>query len=429
MQEITFDELSTLKQPSASLRTALDRISAALGSVGDAGQQARSVVDELRVSLRAAAAQSVKSARSLAKFDEINRLSAPAEDKTAAPEKQKKAAEAAAKAEKAARSTTGTAARRSGTAGSDLSGLTAVWQSVLESLRGAWADFWAYLQEFFAPFAAAWQAVWQGLSAAAAGVWEQLCAALSTVVQPALALLDTVWQGLWAGMEQAWAAYGQPILDGLAQGWQNVVGIVSALWSEVLQPVLVQLFDLLGALWTAHLQPLWNELTACLGAVTTLLLTLWNTVLAPFVQWLITALAPVAVQVFAALGTAVTGAARYGRLFDRRAAGRVGRCLGCDGRDGLYRVGAHRLHCADGGLHSAGRCAQHGRGHCGGHQRAAVGHRTCQKHGGQRAGRRGQAGQQPKCAALAGLRGVGAGPGAGAGGGHPAEPAVFGDAR
>ena len=110
MQEITFDELSTLKQPSASLRTALDKISAALGSVGDAGQQARSVVDELRVSLRAAAAQSVKSARSLAKFDEINRLSAPAEDKTAAPEKQKKAAEAAAKAEKAARSTTGTAA-------------------------------------------------------------------------------------------------------------------------------------------------------------------------------------------------------------------------------------------------------------------------------------------------------------------------------
>ncbi len=75
--------------------------------------------------------------------------------------------------------------------------------------------------------------------------------------------------------------------------------------------MLVQLFDLLGALWTAHLQPLWNELTACLGAVTTLLLTLWNTVLAPFVQWLITALAPVAVQVFAALGTAVTGAAGH----------------------------------------------------------------------------------------------------------------------
>ncbi len=202
-----FDELSTLKQPSASLRTALDKISAALGSVGDAGQQARSVVDELRVSLRAAAAQSVKSARSLAKFDEINRLSAPAEDKTTAPEKQKKTAEAAAKAaKKAARSTTGTAARRSGTAGSDLSGLTAVWQSVLESLRGAWADFWAYLQEFFAPFAAAWQTVWQGLSAAAAGVWEQLCAALSTVVSPRW----RCWTRSGRGFGRAWSRRGPP---------------------------------------------------------------------------------------------------------------------------------------------------------------------------------------------------------------------------
>lgn len=376
---MTFDELSTLKQPSASLRTALDRISAALGSVGDAGQQARSVVDELRVSLRAAAAQSVKSARSLAKFDEINRLSAPAEDKTAAPEKQKKAAEAAAKAEKAARSTTGTAARRSGTADSDLSGLTAVWQSVLESLRSAWADFWAYLQAFFAPFAAAWQTVWQGLSAAAAGVWEQLCAALSTVVQPALALLDTVWQGLWAGMEQAWAAYGQPILDGLAQGWQNVVGIVSALWSEVLQPVLVQLFDLLGALWTAHLQPALERADGVPRR--------GDNAAADAVEHRAGPVCAVAHHGAGPRGRAgvcgaghggdrcgghhcgrhhdcAGGAARYGRLFDRRAAGRVGRCLGCDGRDGLYRVGAHRLHCADGGLHGAGRCAQHGRGHC-----------------------------------------------------------------
>jgi len=31
MQEITFDELSTLKQPSASLRTALDALGAMLG--------------------------------------------------------------------------------------------------------------------------------------------------------------------------------------------------------------------------------------------------------------------------------------------------------------------------------------------------------------------------------------------------------------
>ena len=40
-----------------------------------------------------------------------------------------------------------------------------------------------------------------------------------------------------------------------------------------------------------------------------LLLTVWNTILAPLVQWLIATLAPVAVQVFTAVGIAVTGAA------------------------------------------------------------------------------------------------------------------------
>lgn len=62
---IIFDELSTLRLPSGSLQTALDKVAAALGSVGDAGQQARQVVDELRASLQAAAVQGVKSAAAL----------------------------------------------------------------------------------------------------------------------------------------------------------------------------------------------------------------------------------------------------------------------------------------------------------------------------------------------------------------------------
>lgn len=77
VETISFDEMSTLDVPSAALRSSLDKIASALQKVGAAGTDASAAVDELRTSLRAAAAQSVKSARSLAKFDEINRLSAP----------------------------------------------------------------------------------------------------------------------------------------------------------------------------------------------------------------------------------------------------------------------------------------------------------------------------------------------------------------
>ena len=83
METISFDEMSTLDVPSAALRSSLDKIASALQKVGAAGTDASAAVDELRTSLRAAAAQSVKSARSLAKFDEINRLSTPAAEKSA----------------------------------------------------------------------------------------------------------------------------------------------------------------------------------------------------------------------------------------------------------------------------------------------------------------------------------------------------------
>ena len=74
METISFDEMSALDVPSAALRSSLDKIASALQKVGAAGTDASAAVDELRTSLRAAAAQSVKSALSLAKFDEINRL-------------------------------------------------------------------------------------------------------------------------------------------------------------------------------------------------------------------------------------------------------------------------------------------------------------------------------------------------------------------
>lgn len=211
-------------------------MAAALGRVGVAGGEAQRVVAGLRTALQAAAAQSVKTVRSLAKFDEINRLAAPA----AQTQKNETAAKAAKRS----------AARAAGRGSAQ--SMAAVWKEVLAELRSVWADFWAYLQGFFAPFA---------------NTWSTLCGAVLAV-----------WQPLWA----------------------QVLAVV--------QPVLAQLQAWLGALWAEHLQPLWSELTACLGAVGTLLLTVWNTVLAPFLQWLAATLGPVAAGVFTALGTAVTGA-------------------------------------------------------------------------------------------------------------------------
>ena len=359
METISFDELSTLDVPAASLRSSLEKIASALANVGTAGTDARTAVDELRTSLRAAATQSVKSARSLAKFDEINRLSAPAAEKTAA----NKTNAAAKKTGSAAGKTT---TRRTGKTKADADEEVSIWQAALQTLRDAWDGFWLYLQTYYGPAIAAWQAAWEQIKQTALAVWEPVRAAaldlwngalqpladylltvflpgvansfsqafapilggiisaamtilgnlfvwfcgvvgelVNTVVQPALALLLQIWQGVMDGITVAWQTYGQPILDGLVQAFQGLTGLLTALWQSVLQPVLTDLISLVGTLWSEHLQPLWQQLTLALGAVMNLVLTVWNTVLMPLATWLVSTLGPVAAQVFNGIASIV----------------------------------------------------------------------------------------------------------------------------
>lgn len=349
-QTIAFDEVSELAASGSSVERALDKITAALGSLGDAGAEARSVVDSLRKSLQSTASQAAKSTRSLARFDEINRLAAPETEKSSS------------KSGGSGSSKTTGEEDPADTAEQQVS----VWQGALQSLRDLWARFWAYLQSYYAPAIAAWQGAWNQMSAAAAAVWEPLRSAAlalwndtlvplaqylatvflpgvvnsfseafgpivggalsaaitvagntfqwlsalvadasATIIQPALNLLLTVWQGLMTGIRSAWDTYGQPLLDGVVLAFQNLTTLLQALWSGTLQPILSNLVAQLGAFWTQTLSPLWQQLTLALGAVANLLLTLWNTILAPLITWLVSVLGPVFTQVFAAVGTAV----------------------------------------------------------------------------------------------------------------------------
>ena len=215
METISFDEMSTLDVPSAALRSSLDKIASALQK---AGTDASAAVDELRTSLRAAAAQSVKSARSLAKFDEINRLSAPAAEK--------------ADAEKttAAAKKTGGSARKSGSrsgsrAKAEADGEVSIWQAALQTLRDAWDGFWLYLQTYYGPAIAAWQAAWEQIKQTALAVWEPVRAAAldlwNGALQPLADYLLTVFlPGVANSFSQAFA----PILGGTISAAMTILG-------------------------------------------------------------------------------------------------------------------------------------------------------------------------------------------------------------
>ena len=318
-------------RPAADAAQAVSAAADGVAAVGDAAADSAQQAKKLR--------------RTLASFDELERLAAPDAAQTAAGKK-----------------TGGTAARKSaaGPQGEGAGGL-------LGQLRDVWADFWAYLRSFYAPAVAAWAeawgrirdtalAVWQPVKNAALALWTEalaplagylatvflpgvvnsvsqafapivsgvvstaltvlgsgfvwLCGLLTelvnTVVRPALDLALQIWQGMMLGVQTAWQTYGTPLLQGLRQAFEGLCALLTGVWTNVVQPLAVQLIALLGELWQNHLSPLWQNLLLALGSVSELILTVWNTVLMPLLTWLMNAFGPAVAQLCTAAAQAVT---------------------------------------------------------------------------------------------------------------------------
>lgn len=134
--------------------------------------------------------------------------------------------------------------------------------------------------------------------------------AIAAVVAAVIAL-KYAWDNNLGGIQEKARAVFNAILGFyntyLAPLWENIKGfvmsivsIVTTLWNEWLAPIFKQIGDFLGRLWTNTLQPLLQKIGSFamsviqfVLAIINIVLWLWNNVLAPIVNWLITTLAPV----------------------------------------------------------------------------------------------------------------------------------------
>ena len=329
------------------LLTQLRQISDAMNSAFSTGQ-----VQALTKSTAAAAnAQSRLAAttrkagaaarRSLADFDELNRL------------------QSAAGSSGSGRSSKGKSGKSSGASES----------AAGDTLLDGWQDFFDKLQKNLAPALALWQTAWQEIRQAAADVWPVirqaaqdcwdnalspllanlrdvflpgiansfseafaplvsgvavtaiqvfgdwfvwLCGlvtdAVNSILLPVLSLILNVWQGLMDGISAAWTAYGQPLMEGVVLAFQNVENLITLLWETTLKPFFQFCIAAVRDLWNQHLQPLWNDLTMLFAEIGLCVLDFWNNVLAPVASWLVSTLGPVFEQVFEFAAGTVIGA-------------------------------------------------------------------------------------------------------------------------
>lgn len=89
----------------------------------------------------------------------------------------------------------------------------------------------------------------------------------------------------------------QTISEKLAVFVETIRVIAVTIWEEIVQPIIDLIAERVIWLWESGFQQLVENLTAFLGNLITLILDLWNNVLAPALTWLIEMLAPVVVGI------------------------------------------------------------------------------------------------------------------------------------
>lgn len=122
--------------------------------------------------------------------------------------------------------------------------------------------------------------------------------AIQSVVIPALDLFKTIWQDMMAGIESAWSTYGKPICDGVVEAFNGILTIVQSLWDTVVKPFLQYCIEKGTELWEQTLQPLWNNYVGMIADIMQFLLTLWNNVLAPLINWIVQTFGPFFEKIF-----------------------------------------------------------------------------------------------------------------------------------
>lgn len=185
-----------------------------------------------------------------------------------------------------------------------------VWPQIQQAAVGLWENglkpLGAYLAEDFTPavvnsFSAAFAPITGDLISAkiqifADGfVWRcaMMTDAIQSVLMPALELLKNVWVGVMGGISATWEEYGKPLTDGLIEVFNNIRMVITTLWETVIKPFLEYVIAKAQELWDQSLKPLWDNLTGLFADLGLCALTWWNEVLMPMVNWIAQTFGPV----------------------------------------------------------------------------------------------------------------------------------------
>lgn len=117
------------------------------------------------------------------------------------------------------------------------------------------------------------------------------------IIKPAMETLKTITIDINDTIGNEWEKTGETLLEKFGGFIDSIKGIWNNFYDNILKPVWDIILGAINDIWSEYLKPLWEKILSFFTSLGECILTVWNNFLAPIVNWLITVLAPIVVNI------------------------------------------------------------------------------------------------------------------------------------
>ena len=137
------------------------------------------------------------------------------------------------------------------------------------------------------------------------------------MLEPISSVLGTIRQGIqdtFAKLGEVYNTYIAPAVENIKNGFSSILETFLTVWNENISPILDAWGEKFSVLWAEHIQPMVNSFLEFIGKLINGISELWNTWIAPLVNWIIENVVPVLAPILESIGNTV--GAVFGAIMD-----------------------------------------------------------------------------------------------------------------
>lgn len=111
-------------------------------------------------------------------------------------------------------------------------------------------------------------------------------------IAPLLDTVTTVWADVMDILSDTWAKYGEPIFDGIRECIRGTVDVFTEAWKKWIKPIWDGFVDLIDKLWSQHLKPVVAKIGDFVGEFILAAETIYNEFILPIISFVSDILGP-----------------------------------------------------------------------------------------------------------------------------------------